>query len=194
MTQLVFAFDKLDGSNIRAEWSKKRGFYKFGKRHGLVDESDSMLGKAKTLIQERYSEQLSKILTDRKHQSSVCFFEYYGPNSFAGSHDPNDSHEVTLIDVSVDKKGIIEPQYFLKHYTEQGVKTARVLHAGIITPEFVESVTSGKLEGMTFEGVVCKGTYVSPGKPLMFKIKNRAWIQKLKTKCNGDVQMILRLL
>jgi len=25
-------FDKLDGSNIRAEWSKKRGFYKFGTR------------------------------------------------------------------------------------------------------------------------------------------------------------------
>jgi hypothetical protein len=30
--QPIYAFDKLDGSNIRAEWSKKNGFHKFGSR------------------------------------------------------------------------------------------------------------------------------------------------------------------
>lgn len=29
----IYAFDKLDGSNIRFEWSRKRGFYKFGTRN-----------------------------------------------------------------------------------------------------------------------------------------------------------------
>ena len=28
----IIAFDKLDGSNIRAEWNPKKGFYKFGSR------------------------------------------------------------------------------------------------------------------------------------------------------------------
>ena len=58
--QPIYAFDKLDGSNIRAEWTKKQGFYKFGKRHGLVDETNLLLGDAKSLIQETYSEQLKK--------------------------------------------------------------------------------------------------------------------------------------
>ena len=26
----IIGFDKLDGSNIRCEWSRKRGWYKFG--------------------------------------------------------------------------------------------------------------------------------------------------------------------
>ena len=33
---------------------------------------------------------------------------------------------------------------------------------------------------MTFEGVVCKGKYISPGLPLMFKIKNIEWIKKVR--------------
>ena len=28
----IIAFDKIDGSNLRFEWSRKRGFYKFGTR------------------------------------------------------------------------------------------------------------------------------------------------------------------
>jgi hypothetical protein len=31
------AFDKLDGSNMRFEWSPKRGWYKFGSRGQLID-------------------------------------------------------------------------------------------------------------------------------------------------------------
>ena len=52
--------------------------------------------------------------------------------------------------------------------------------------EFEEKVRSGSYEGMPFEGVVCKGPYESPGRPLMFKIKNRAWLEKLKTFCKGN--------
>ena len=35
----IYAFDKLDGSNIRGTWSKKRGFYKFGTRTQMLDEN-----------------------------------------------------------------------------------------------------------------------------------------------------------
>lgn len=45
----VHVFDKLDGSNIRAEWNPKKGFYKFGSRKQLIDE-DTFLGKSIDLI------------------------------------------------------------------------------------------------------------------------------------------------
>lgn len=37
-------FDKLDGSNLRFEWSKKQGWYKFGTRHRLFDNTDPVFG------------------------------------------------------------------------------------------------------------------------------------------------------
>ncbi len=41
---------------------------------------------------------------------------------------------------------------------------------------------------MTFEGVVCKGKNVSPGLPLMFKVKNHAWYAKVRaSKGNPEV-------
>jgi len=46
---------------------------------------------------------------------------------------------------------------------------------------------------MTFEGVVCKGGYVRPGQPLMFKVKNLAWLAKLRGHCGDDDAMFERL-
>ena len=40
------AFWKHDGSNMRFEWSPKRGWHKFGSRRQLLDESDEVLGVA----------------------------------------------------------------------------------------------------------------------------------------------------
>ena len=44
------AFGKLDGSNIRAEWNPKKGFYKFGTRTKIIDASTPVFGKAVNLI------------------------------------------------------------------------------------------------------------------------------------------------
>jgi hypothetical protein len=56
-----------------------------------------------------------------------------------------------------------------------------LLHKGPIDENFKQQVREGKLSGMTFEGVVCK---TKPdrkwGKPVMYKIKNQAWIDKVK--------------
>jgi hypothetical protein len=190
--QPIYGFDKLDGSNVRAEWSRKAGFYKFGKRHGLVDETDPLLGEAKGLIQEGYSEALARIFVKQRWMNAVCFFEFHGPSSFAGNHAA-EPHKVTLFDLTAEKKGFLEPRDFLKLFSDQ-VETARLLYHGNPNRTFEESVRSGQLEGMTFEGVVCKGKLVSPGRPLMFKIKNRAWVEKLKTTYAGQPEKIVELL
>ena len=187
----IYAFDKLDGSNIRAEWSRKQGFYKYGKRHGLVDETDPLLGEAKGLVQATYTEDLNRIFRDLRWDKAVCFFEFFGPNSFAGNHE-TEPHKVVLFDVAANKKGILEPAEFLK--TFKSVETAPLIYHGNPNTTFVEQVRNGQLDGMTFEGVVCKGKYVSPGRPLMFKVKNIAWIEKVKAKFAGQPDVIERLL
>lgn len=51
---------------------------------------------------------------------------------------------------------------------------------------FEQAVRNGTLEGITFEGCVCKGKNKSPGRPWMFKIKTKAWIDKLKAECDNE--------
>lgn len=187
----IYAFDKLDGSNIRAEWSKKRGeFYKFGSRTQLIDESTLILGPAVNLIKEKY-EDLLKVLHDNKFQKAVCFFEFHGPSSFAGSHKEGETKTVTLFDISGDR-GLVYPKDYLK--LTESIEKAPLLYQGNLNSDLISLVEEGKLEGMTFEGVICKANSGSPGLPWMTKIKNKAWIDKLKNYCGPDDDKFKRLL
>ncbi len=185
-----YAFDKLDGSNIRAEWSRKKGFWKFGTRRRLLDNSDPMLGDAPTLVKEKYEEDLSRIFYDNKWGRVLCFFEYYGENSFAGNHEEDEEQTVTLIDINPFKKGILSAPQFIK-LTEK-VDIPNILYYGKINATFLSDVRSGKLPGMTFEGVVCKGV---KGKQIkMFKIKTREWIEEIRRVFHGNTFMLNTLL
>lgn len=79
-------FDKLDGSNIRAEWNPKKGFYKFGSRTQLLTPDQSVLYPSINSFLEKYGDELSSRFTKAKYESAIAFFEWFGPNSFAGSH------------------------------------------------------------------------------------------------------------
>jgi len=183
----IYAFDKLDGNNIRAEWNKKQGFYKFGSRNQLIDET-SDLGGSISLIKEKYEEDLSRIFVKQKWASIVCFFEYYGPNSFAGHHIDKDL-TITLIDVNPYKEGILQPAKFIELF--KYVDTPKVLFEGHITTDFVDKVKSSNMKGMTFEGCVCKGT--EKNRIIMFKIKSNAWLEKLMAYCQGNVSLFNKL-
>lgn len=189
-TGLFYAFDKLDGSNIRVEWSRKAGFYKFGTRKRLLDESDPILGPAKPLFLERYEESLGEIARSQRWERAVFFCEFFGPSSFCGAHDSDEEKEVLLIDVNVHKKGILGPRDFLSVFED--VPHAPLLHHGMIDDDFVRSVRESTLEGMTFEGVIVKGVPDKKG-PGMFKIKSNAWLNALKTQCGEDDNLFERL-
>lgn len=178
-SQPIYAFDKLDGSNIRAEWSARKGFYKFGTRKRLLDKDEPILGPAVDLVLNKYADDLAAIFKKQRQRKAICFFEFYGPNSFAGFHDKDEQQTVTLFDVNF-QKGILEPREFLKFFGH--LEIPRLLFQGKVGQAFVNEVNEGRLQGMTFEGVVCKGKNVSPGLPLMFKIKNHKWYAKLRAK------------
>ena len=187
----VYTFDKLDGSNIRAEWSRKRGFWKFGRRNGLLDDSNPILLAAPLLIEALYADDLDRIFRKQRWQKAVAFFEFWGLNSAYGLHDENERQTVTLIDVAADKKGILPPRDFVRLFEDVG--TPALLHHGPWNKDLEQQVREGTLPGMTFEGVVCKGPPISPGRPLMFKVKSQAWLDKLRDHCGGDEAMFERL-
>jgi len=107
-------FDKLDGSNIRAEWSPKQGFNKFGSRTQLLTPEQVKLYPSIEAFKEKYADALHARLLKSKTERSVVFFEWVGPNSFAGSHpDPVELMQPIVIDVAFYKKGILPPEKFL---------------------------------------------------------------------------------
>lgn len=186
-------FDKLDGSNIRAEWAPKRGFYKFGTRTQLLTSEQTALLPSIDAIQRQFGEELGRRLNDRRWERAVVFFEYAGPHSFAGSHtDPAEAMTASVIDVAPYKKGLLPPEQFLT--LTEGLLRPQLLYRGRVEEELLEQVRAGTLPGMTFEGVVAKGPFSQrAGGPVQFKVKNRAWLERLKTWCKGDDALFARL-
>lgn len=189
----IVAFDKLDGSNIRAEWTSKKGWSKFGTRKRLVDSTDPLFGRVPELVTAKYGEDLAWVLEENGYKRAMCFFEFCGPKSFAGMHSTDDDLTVTLIDVAPFGQGILEPERFLRLFGH--LDTAKVLYEGKCTPDFIESVRAGTLPGMTFEGVVCKAKNDKRTKaPVMFKQKSRAWLDKLHEYCGDNKDLFNALI
>ncbi len=189
----VVGFDKLDGSNIRAEWQRGKGFTRFGSRRRILDPADETLGRAPDLIRAKYGRGLEEIFQEQGYDKVTAFFEYFGKKSFAGMHEGDDpTLDVVLIDVMPARVGLLAPEDFLT--TFNSVPLPPVLFRGRVTDEIAESIRDGSFPGMTFEGVVFKGRGGKKGKlPVMFKIKNRAWLDKLKTHCGDDQALYERL-
>lgn len=170
-----YIFDKLDGSNIRAEWSKKRGFYKFGTRRRLLDASDPIFGGVIELLQDTSGPKLEAIAKSQGWKRCMFFFEFYGPSSFAGKHEPEDPKNLALLDVAPYKKGLLNPKTFLALF--EGVPHAPLLLKAPLDADLVQSVRDSSLQGMTFEGIVAK----REGKQGidMYKVKSQAWLDAL---------------
>jgi len=179
-----YAFDKLDGSNIRVEWDRKRGWYKFGTRRTMITDTDHDYYPAIEIFMNKYSEQLQRVFRDKKEyrntQRFVIFMEYFGENSFAGHHVDDDIKDCIIFDISQYKRGIIQPKEFIKNFGHLHIPD--IVHQGTLTEQFIEDVKSNKF-GLD-EGVMVKG---SDNKELWVKkIKTREWITRLKQKMGMD--------
>ena len=91
------AFYKHDGSCIRAEWSRKRNWYKVGSRKVLIDQTHP-LGEAIDVFLNTYGDELEHIFKKDKFfrncQKITVFGEFFGKNSFAGQHKDDDPKEI----------------------------------------------------------------------------------------------------
>lgn len=188
----VWVFDKLDGSNVRAEWTRKGGFNKFGSRHRLLDPNERPLGEAIEVFHDTIADAIEPTLRKLKNDRVTLFMEFFGEQSFAGNHVEGDPKKLVLFDVSLYKKGMMLPNEFVKTFGDV-VETPDILHYGKANSEFVDLVKSGELEGMTFEGVVCKSQEMFRGQAPVFKIKNQAWLDKLHSFTKGDAELFKKL-
>lgn len=189
MNEHIIAFDKLDGSNIRCEFSRKRGFYKFGTKKCIIDESNEQFGKAITIFKEKYNEDLSRIFYSKDYRnflSIVVFSEYFGENSFAGQHQPDDNMDMVLFDVDLYKKGLLKPNDFVKDFGHLHIPN--IIYEGNLNKEFINNVKNN-VYGLK-EGVMCKGYRKTKGQDIvwMVKVKTHDWLDKLKNKY-GDIAL-----
>ncbi len=180
-------FNKLDGSLIRAEWKDVKGFYKFGRKNALLDDTNPVLKEAPSLIERDYGF-LKTVFQEFGWMRGVCFFEFAGRNSFAGQHQ-DEHHKVSLIDISLHPKGLVDPKELALMDVVGGSK---VLHRGPVTREVIKSIFHRRMKGMTLEGVVFKRIN-SKGHREMFKTKSEFWYEKLKEKCKGNKKLFTKL-
>jgi len=183
------AFDKLDGSNLRFEWSKKQGWHKFATKKEQFDETSKQFGRAIPLFMETLAEALVKVIKDTKEfrgtDRFTVFCEFWGPQSFAGWHADEDDFRLTLIDVAIHKWGMVVPRQFLKHFGHLPIPN--VVYEGNFNRQLIEDVWEDKLLGITHEGIVAKG--VNPknkGREVhglwMNKSKTGKWMRELKRR------------
>ena len=187
-----YCFDKIDGSNIRVEWSRKKEFCKFGTRSRLLDETDLQFSDVPSLAVRDFEQEVSDIAKKERVERMTLFFEYFGPNSFAGNHQDDDTKTLTLLDVSIHKRGIISPKEFINLFGNLNI--AQCLYRGKVGESLIRAVRNRTLDGMTFEGIVCKANNPKrPGYPIMFKVKSDDWYKKLKEFCQEDAVLFEQL-
>lgn len=203
MDAQVIAFDKLDGQNIRCEWSKNKGWYKFGTRTSMFDESDKQFGKVIPMFREKYSSSLEEIFKRNKNYRSTnnmtVFCEYVGENSFSGRHVSGDTMDLVLFDVApgdFTNNSFVEPKNFIKDFGSLHIP--KVIYQGPMNQEFIQAVKEGKFD--IKEGVMCKGVLQDGTRRVwVVKIKTNAWLQKLKDtlgeaalkeELNGDLSLL----
>lgn len=188
----VWAFDKIDGSNIRIEWSLKRGFYKYCTRTQLLLPHDPIFGGIPDLFASTLASELDVIFRELRWKRVQVFMEYYGDGSFAGTHDRSTPKALHVLDVAHDNQGFLEPKEFWDIFGNR-VRCAPLLYTGPLTEEFLDAVRDHQHPGVSFEGVVAKGAYQSPGRPWMAKIKTKTWYQALRDYCGDNKALFEKL-
>ncbi len=185
--QSCVAFYKYDGSNLRFEWNRKQGWYKFGTRRRLFDESDPEYGQAISLFMKKYADGIERQIKSHKlyrhAESLIAYAEFFGPHTFAGKHDAeflgvesNDPKELVLFDVNVHKRGFIPPLEFIDLF--QSMPIAEVIYRGVFDEQFIQDVRESKYP--VEEGVIVKG---GTGHGLwMRKVKTLRYLEALKTR------------
>jgi hypothetical protein len=166
------AFYKYDGSNLRWEWSPKKGWNKFGTRRQMFDASTPVYREAIPLFMDTLGDEIVRRTKQivRNPERITAFTEFFGPLSFAGQHDETEQKELKLFDVFLFKKGFVPPKQFVDVYGDLP-QAAEVIYQGNLNKQFILDVREGKYP--VFEGVIAKGD------DFMVKIKTKAYYDRL---------------
>ena len=181
-------FDKLDGNNIRAEWSRKQGWHKFGTRTGRIDHTDKVLGGVLAVFMAQQSEALTKMARDERWERVTVFGEYYGAQTFVGIHQPDDvdPKHYTVFDICLGthpQEKILGPKQFLKLADKYQFGIPRYHGQFNWTRGFMTEVWEGRID-CAFEGVV--GKSMERDELVLVKAKTQGWIAKVRAQYTAE--------
>jgi hypothetical protein len=178
----MYIFDKIDGSNLRFEWTRSDGWYRWGSRHRLLDERHPVFGSGLALFHDTMAGAIERVARAQGWPALVAFAEFAGPESLGGQHAPDDVKALTLFDVAPYRCGLVGPARFLELFA--GLPTPRYLGQHTWDDDFVARVRRNELEGVTFEGVVGKA---GDGHGLvMAKAKTAAWVARILERYGAE--------
>jgi len=182
----VFGFDKIDGSNFVAEWSKKlskktrftNGFAKFGTRTEMIKKESNPFAKGIDIFMNKYSEPLDKIFNENKLFKGIdlitVYGEFYGDSSFAGQHNWSEPHDLIIYDMFLYKKDFVKPRDFIDIFGNLHIPD--LIFSGLFDKNIVNDVECNSYN--LKEGLVFKG--VDNNKVFMFKMKTYQWLNKVR--------------
>jgi hypothetical protein len=184
------AFDKLDGNNLRFKWTRKRGFDCFGTRTQLIDINTPIYGVGVKYFLLNQAPILDKFFKKNLlgYREIIVFGELYGPNSFAGMHDPKDELKVTVFDILVGHKNrfFIPPNELVRTFSNL-IELPRVIYTGNLNDSFIQDVknnTFGLNEGVIVKGTKKNGAY--RGNMWQCKIKTTAYLKKVYDRFGNE--------
>jgi hypothetical protein len=190
----LHTFDKLDGANVRFEYSKQAGFYKCGSRTRLFDATDPVLGGAVALFRDGLERELTRIAMRGHWDRAVVFCEYWGAETIGGINSGAVASRLTPFDVWLPTAGLLEPKLFVKRLGSLGPR----YHGRINwSRDFLESVRDGSFD-CSFEGVVGKRVERRKrrGKRgpklqqkydwLGYKAKTQRWIDAIRARYDSE--------
>jgi len=182
----IFAFDKLDGSNFRAEWNRKlskkthftKGFKKYGTRNRVITNGNDQFYEMVEIFRNKYADKVDERFRTHKlfknADTITLYGEFYGPSSFGGFHDWNEEHDIYFFDAFIYKKNFLSPSEFFSEFND--ISMPRFIYKGLFEPQFILDVQQNKFN--LREGVVYK--FIDNGKITMGKIKTLEWLKKIK--------------
>ena len=195
------AFEKLDGTNIHYVYqglvftdfgtrrdrfsTNEAGVKSFNQAH---PELSSLYNDSKDFIQNL---EIFLLEQDKYHgKETIFFFEYCGPNSFAGQHQPKEHKKLHLIDAQIDGK-MVPPEELIEDFKEffndpewggYADRFPKVLFKGKFSGQLFVDVRKNKFN--VKEGVVVKG--VVGDQVYMAKIKTEAYLERLKNEFSDN--------
>lgn len=185
-----WGFVKYDGSNLRFEWSKSKGFHKFGTRTGRFGVDDPDFGGAIELFQDELAAPCIELLRswDKRalNQSgrAVVFAEYFGPSSFAGTHLKGEAMRLKAFEAHVEGVGYVSPKDWTD-LTQGRTGFAQSLGQLSYGADLARQVWEQQWKGpeldhgqKIWEGLILKTGH--SGAPRRIKLKTQQWMDAIK--------------